>query len=80
MRFWPLVELELTRFRWHPDTRTLTCVRKGVDVPNRYTYTPEFKQEAVRLYRMSERGYAPCARKLGIAVSTLALRWYGSAP
>jgi transposase len=40
-------------------------------VPNRYTYTPEFKQEAVRLYRMSERGYAPCARELGIAVETL---------
>jgi transposase len=40
-------------------------------VPNRYTYTPEFKQEAVRLYRMSERGYAPCARELGVAVETL---------
>ena len=40
-------------------------------MPNRYTYTPEFKQEAVRLYRMSERGYAPCARELGIAVETL---------
>ena len=40
-------------------------------MPNRYTYTPEFKKEAVRLYRMSERGYAPCARDLGIAVETL---------
>lgn len=56
------------------DTPTLgrsRCVREGVDVPNRYTYTPEFKQEAVRLYRMSERGYKPCSRELGISVETL---------
>lgn len=38
---------------------------------NRYTYTPEFRAEAVRLYRMSGRGFKSCARELGIAVETL---------
>jgi len=40
-------------------------------VPNRYTYTPEFRAEAVRLYRMGGRGYKPCSRELGISVETL---------
>lgn len=34
-------------------------------------YPPEFRQEAVRLYRMSGRGYKPCARELGISLETL---------
>ncbi|MDZ4167956.1 MAG: transposase [Coriobacteriia bacterium] len=40
-------------------------------MPNRYTYTPEFRVEAVRLYRMSGRDYEQCSRELGIAKETL---------
>ena len=38
---------------------------------NRYTYTPEFRAEAVRLYRVSGRGYKTCARELNLASETL---------
>jgi transposase len=34
-------------------------------------YSPEFKAEAVRLYRISGRGYKPCSRELGISIETL---------
>ncbi len=34
-------------------------------------YSPEFKTEAVRLYRISGRGYKPCSRELGISIETL---------
>ena len=40
-------------------------------MPNRYTYTPEFRAEAVRLYHLSERGFKSCARELGICIETL---------
>lgn len=63
--------MELLGFVDTPTLGRSTCVREGVDVPNRYTYTPEFRAEAVRLYRMSERGYKPCSRELGISVETL---------
>lgn len=34
-------------------------------------YPPEFRAEAVRLYRISGRGYKPCSRELGISIETL---------
>ena len=34
-------------------------------------HTPEFRQEAVRLFRLSQRGMRPCAAQLGISVGTL---------
>jgi transposase len=34
-------------------------------------HTPEFRREAVRLFRVSQRGMRPCARQLGISVGTL---------
>lgn len=34
-------------------------------------HTPEFRREAIRLYRMSQRGIRPCAQQLGISVGTL---------
>ena len=34
-------------------------------------YSPEFKAEAVRLYRISGRGYKPCSHELGISIETL---------
>lgn len=34
-------------------------------------YPPEFRAEAVRLYRVSGRGLKPCARELGISLETL---------
>jgi transposase len=34
-------------------------------------YPPEFRAEAVRLYRISGRGYKPCSRELGISTETL---------
>ena len=34
-------------------------------------YPLEFKAEAVRLYRISGRGYKPCSRELGISIETL---------
>lgn len=34
-------------------------------------HTPEFRQEAVRLYRVSQRGIRPTAKQLGIASGTL---------
>ena len=33
-------------------------------------HTPEFRREAVRLYRVSQRGIRPCAEQLGIAIGT----------
>lgn len=44
----------------------------NVNVARRYS--PEFRAEAVRLYRMSESGYCACARELGIATESLR-RW-----
>jgi transposase len=40
-------------------------------VPNRYTYTPEFRAESVRLYRVGGRGLKACAAELGICHETL---------
>lgn len=34
-------------------------------------HTPEFRQEAVRLYRVSQRGIRSCASQLGISPGTL---------
>jgi len=34
-------------------------------------HTPEFRQEAVRLYRVSQRGIRSCAAQLGISPGTL---------
>ncbi len=34
-------------------------------------HTPEFRQEIVRLYRMSQRGIKPCAAQVGISPGTL---------
>ena len=34
-------------------------------------YPPEFRSEAVRLYRISGRGFKPCSRELGISIETL---------
>lgn len=34
-------------------------------------HTPEFRREAVRLYRVSQRGIRPNALQLGISVGTL---------
>lgn len=34
-------------------------------------YPPEFRAEAVRLYRISGRGFKPCSRELGISIETL---------
>jgi transposase len=34
-------------------------------------HTPEFRREAVRLFRVSQRGMRPCAQQLGISVGTL---------
>jgi transposase len=42
-------------------------VQKGVDV----AHTPEFRREAVRLYRVGQRGMRPTAQQLGISVGTL---------
>jgi transposase len=44
-------------------------ILEGVNMSNRYP--PEFRSEAVRLYRISGRGFAPCARELGISIETL---------
>ena len=35
------------------------------------SYTPEFRSEAVRLYRLGDRGLKPTAREIGISVATL---------
>jgi transposase len=40
---------------------------EGVDV----AHTPEFRREAVRLYRVGQRGIRPTAQQLGIAPGTL---------
>ncbi len=34
-------------------------------------HTPEFRREAVRLYRVGQRGIRPTAKQLGIAPGTL---------
>ena len=34
-------------------------------------HTPEFRREAIRLYRVSQRGIRPCAAQLGISIGTL---------
>jgi transposase len=34
-------------------------------------HTPEFRREAVRLYRVGQRGIRPTAKQLGISVGTL---------
>ncbi len=40
--------------------------------------TPEFRREAVRLYRVGQRGIRPTAQQLGIAPGTLR-SWVGQA-
>jgi len=37
-------------------------------------HTPEFRREAVRLYRVGQRGIRPTAKQLGIAPGTLRTR------
>ena len=49
-------------------------VQKGVDVAKGRAFSPEFRQEAVRLYRVSERPYREVAAELGIAPESLR-RW-----
>src|SRR3970040_1030612 len=40
------------------------CVRKGVNVAKGRAFSPEFRQEAVRLYRLGERSYRAVAEEL----------------
>jgi len=35
------------------------------------SYTPEFRTEAVRLYRLGQRGLRATARQIGVSVGTL---------
>jgi transposase len=50
-------------------------VRKGVDdMPRGKQYAPEFRSEAVRLYRVSKRPFREVAQDLGIAPESLR-RW-----
>jgi len=41
-------------------------------------FSPEFRAEAVRLYRTSGASYKTCARELGIAIESLR-RWHHQA-
>jgi transposase len=68
------VSLVLTRFGGHLNTGHSTS-REGVTVPRTHTvYPPEFRAEAVRLYRTSGRGLKKIAEELGIAQESLR-RW-----
>jgi transposase len=49
-------------------------VRKGVDVAREKSFSPEFRQEAVRLYRVGGRPYRAVAEELAIASESLR-RW-----
>ncbi|MBN1459806.1 MAG: transposase [Armatimonadetes bacterium] len=51
----------MTLWKW-----TIT-VQKGVNV----AHTPEFRREAIRLYRVGQRRIRRCAAQLGISVGTL---------
>src|SRR6266513_1954130 len=66
--------VSLTRFRGHR-TLGLWGSGEGVHVPRtRPPYTPEFRAEAVRLYRTSYRGLKRISAELGIAPESLR-RW-----
>lgn len=66
---------ELDPPRWTPDSVGREAPWKGVHVGNRSTrYPPEFKIEAVRLYRETGRSQREIASELGVATETLG-RW-----
>jgi transposase len=59
----------MARSSRHPESRHLS-VQKGVDV----AHAPESWQEAVRLYRVGQRGVRPTATQPGPAAGTLHMR------
>ena len=48
--------------------------KKGVDMPKGRSYPPEFRAEAVRLYRMGGRTQKVTAEEIGVSPWTLS-RW-----
>ena len=51
-----------------------TCILRGVEVPKGQPFPPEFRAEAVRMYRASGRSLTAVARELNVAVESLS-RW-----